>query len=558
MDRFKISTRLVISFAVMVVLLAILGGVALVGSSVQRSTLEEITQRQVPLVQALNATKDGINEQAIQFRNLALFPSQNIQQFARAEIQKTRTDIAAQLDIVNSMARSERAKALLERLQQQRASYLKLGDEFLVLVDRDQSEEARAMLEAQLRPVQREYQRVIRELLNHQTESSEKAAQKADAAARELLWGVLITGAVVTVLAVFLAWAIIRSITRPLTQAVAVADRVADGDLSGEIAAGSKDEMGQLLNALQRMQQSLVRTVTVVRSNAQGVASASAQIAAGNHDLSGRTEEQASALEQTAASMEELSSTVSHNADNARQANQMAMNASTVATQGGEVVAEVVATMKSIDESSHKIADIIGVIDGIAFQTNILALNAAVEAARAGEQGRGFAVVASEVRALAQRSADAAKEIKQLISTSVERVAQGSRLADQAGSTMTGVVTAIRRVTDIMGEISAASHEQSSGVSQIGEAVTQMDQATQQNAALVEEMAAAATSLNNQAQSLVGAVAVFKLSDQEQQGQVAAAEPAAHADMKRAKNMAKEAELSREVAGSGKLANLCC
>ena len=297
---------------------------------------------------------------------------------------------------------------------------------------------------------------------------------------------------------------------------IQVANRVASGDLSASISATSKDEMGLLLGALERMQHSLVTTVTSVRSNAQGVAAASAQIAAGNNDLSGRTEEQASALEQTAASMEQLGSTVKQNAEHATQANQMAKSASVVAIEGGEVVAQVVATMKSIDESSNKIADIISVIDSIAFQTNILALNAAVEAARAGEQGRGFAVVASEVRALAGRSAEAAKEIKTLITTSVERVEQGSLLVDKAGETMTEVVSAIGRVTDIMGEISAASQEQSQGVAQVGEAVTQMDQTTQQNAALVEEMAAAASSLNHQARSLVDAVAVFKLSEEMQ------------------------------------------
>jgi methyl-accepting chemotaxis protein len=242
------------------------------------------------------------------------------------------------------------------------------------------------------------------------------------------------------------------------------------------------------------------------------VASASAQIASGNHDLSSRTESQASALEQTAASMEQLSATVKQNADSARQANQLALSASGTAVQGGEVVARVVETMKGINDSSRKIADIIGVIDGIAFQTNILALNAAVEAARAGEQGRGFAVVASEVRSLAGRSAEAAQEIKMLINASVERVEQGTLQVDQAGTTMAEVVTGIKRVTDLMGEISAASNEQSQGVAQVGEAVMQMDQVTQQNAALVEEMAAAASSLKSQAQELVETVAVFKLS----------------------------------------------
>ena len=303
-----------------------------------------------------------------------------------------------------------------------------------------------------------------------------------------------------------------RTITRPIDQAVAVASAVAAGDLSLEFNAHGKDETAQLLSALRAMQSSLAKVVGNVREDADGVATASAQIAQGNQDLSQRTEEQASALEETAASMEQLGATVRQNADNARQANQLALSASSVAIQGGDVVGQVVQTMKGINDSSKKIADIISVIDGIAFQTNILALNAAVEAARAGEQGRGFAVVASEVRSLAGRSADAAKEIKALINASVERVEAGTALVDQAGATMTEVVTSIKRVTDIMGEISAASSEQSAGVAQIGEAITQMDQATQQNAALVEESAAAAESLKGQAQHLVQAVAVFKLS----------------------------------------------
>ena len=311
----------------------------------------------------------------------------------------------------------------------------------------------------------------------------------------------------------WLMWAIPSSVVGPVRQAVALAQTIADGNLSKTILVNRKDELGQLLESLRVMQGKLAQVVANVRQGSESVATASAEIAQGNHDLSSRTESQASALEQTAASMEELGSTVKQNADSARQANQLAMNASKVAVEGGEVVGQVVETMKGINESSRRIADIISVIDGIAFQTNILALNAAVEAARAGEQGRGFAVVASEVRSLAGRSAEAAKEIKNLIGASVDRVEQGTALVDRAGATMTEVVASIRRVTDIMGEISAASNEQSLGVSQVGEAVGQMDQATQQNAALVEEMAAAASSLKSQAEDLVGVVATFKLSD---------------------------------------------
>jgi methyl-accepting chemotaxis protein len=304
--------------------------------------------------------------------------------------------------------------------------------------------------------------------------------------------------------------AIIGSIGGEPGDAVDVTRRIASGDLSKPIAVQAGDT-NSLMAQLKAMQDSLSRVVSNVRNNSEAVASASQQIAQGNQDLSQRTEQQASALQETAASMEQLGSTVKQNADSAKQANQLALGASTVAIKGGEVVGQAVNTMKGINDASKKIADIIGVIDGIAFQTNILALNAAVEAARAGEQGRGFAVVASEVRNLAGRSAEAAKEIKSLITASVERVEQGTALVDQAGVTMTEVVNSIKRVTDIMGEISAASTEQSSGVAQVGQAVSQMDHATQQNAALVEESAAAAESLRNQAQQLVQAVAVFKL-----------------------------------------------
>jgi methyl-accepting chemotaxis protein len=327
---------------------------------------------------------------------------------------------------------------------------------------------------------------------------------------QELVWTCTLLGGLASLMA-WLMWSVSSRTTRALSQAVQVARTVAAGDLSGEIVVSSRDEAGELMAALAEMNTRLRGVVDGVRQSSESVATASGQIAQGNTDLSQRTEEQASALEETAASMEELGSTVRQNADNARQANQLAASASEVAVRGGAVVGEVVETMKGINESSRRIADIISVIDGIAFQTNILALNAAVEAARAGEQGRGFAVVAAEVRSLAQRSADAAKEIKGLITTSVERVGQGSSLVDQAGATMKEVVSSIQRVTDIVGEISAASSEQATGVAQVGEAVSQMDQATQQNAALVEQSAAAAESLKDQALQLVQAVASFKL-----------------------------------------------
>ncbi len=340
------------------------------------------------------------------------------------------------------------------------------------------------------------------------------------------------------VLTVFLGFALARSLFSQLGGEPAVAlgcvNAVAKGDLTVDIPQQPGDSTS-LMAALSEMRDSLSRVVTEVRSGSEGVATASAEIAQGNNDLSARTEQQASALEETAASMEELSSTVKQNADSAREANQLAMNASIVAGQGGEVVGQVVETMKGINDSSRKISDIISVIDGIAFQTNILALNAAVEAARAGEQGRGFAVVATEVRSLAGRSAEAAKEIKSLISASVERVEQGTALVDKAGATMSEVVSSIKRVTDIMGEISSASNEQATGVAQVGEAVAQMDQSTQQNAALVEQMAAAASSLKSQSDELVRVVAVFNLGGHSAQHGMALRPATVRAPMSHAK-----------------------
>ncbi|MCE3264067.1 MAG: chemotaxis protein [Pseudoduganella sp.] len=321
----------------------------------------------------------------------------------------------------------------------------------------------------------------------------------------------VVTVLVAMAVAIAIAWYIAMAITRPIETAVKVAQTVASGDLSSDIPVETTEETGQLLQALKDMNQSLVRVVGQVRKGTDTIACATTEIASGNMDLSSRTEEQASSLEETASSMEELTSTVRHNADNAQQANQLAKTASDVAAKGGEVVARVVETMDSINESSSKIVDIISVIDGIAFQTNILALNAAVEAARAGEQGRGFAVVASEVRNLAQRSAAAAKEIKQLIGDSVERVGAGSKLVGEAGATMGEVVTSVRRVTDIISEISLATQEQSAGIDQINMAISQMDHVTQQNAALVEEAAAASAALEEQAARLMEVVSVFKL-----------------------------------------------
>jgi methyl-accepting chemotaxis protein len=323
------------------------------------------------------------------------------------------------------------------------------------------------------------------------------------------LVGAGLIGALLLVLGVHF---LLRNIVlTPLNRAVALLDQVAAGDLTARIEVNSTNELGRLFGAIRAMQQSLLSTVSNVRTSSESIDTSAREIAAGNMDLSSRTEQQASSLEETAASMEQLTGTVKQNAENAMQANQLAHSASGIASKGGEVVAQVVDTMQAINESSRKIVDIISVIDGIAFQTNILALNAAVEAARAGEQGRGFAVVASEVRSLAQRSAAAAKEIKSLIDASVEKVSVGSELVEQAGLTMSDVVDSVKRVTDIVGEIAEASREQSTGIEQVNQAITQMDEVTQQNAALVEQAAAAAQSLQSQATNLVGAVSIFKI-----------------------------------------------
>ncbi len=351
-------------------------------------------------------------------------------------------------------------------------------------------------------------------------------SQEAAALQSRTTWVLLGGGIIAALLACMLAILLTRNITRPLVEAVALAQRVAQGDLSSDIVVRSQDETGQLMAALRDMNTALVGIVGEVRGGTDTIATASAQIAVGTMDLSSRTEQQASSLEETASSMEELTAAVKQNADNALAARSLASAASTVAVKGGAVVSEVVQTMGSINDSSRKIADIIGVIDGIAFQTNILALNAAVEAARAGEQGRGFAVVATEVRNLAQRSASAAKEIKGLIDDSVEKVGAGSKLVDQAGATMQEVVDSVQRLSAIIGEITDASEEQRLGIEQVNEAISQMDQVTQQNAALVEEAAAAANAMQDQAAQLSHAVQVFRLKDAPPATQTDAARPA--------------------------------
>lgn len=397
------------------------------------------------------------------------------------------------------------------KLQALRTAQSSEQDKVVVLASQDQ-QAATAALKANETPAWRELRGALLQQLQAAREAAQASHEATRSAAQRMQWWSAGLALLAVVVAAALLWVMVRTMRQELggdpADARAALRRVADGDLSDDQRV---DKPLGLMAELQGMRQSLRELVQQVQTASAEMLHASSEIAQGNADLSMRTESQASALEETAASMEQLNVTVRQNADNAQTANQLALSASDVAQQGGNVVERVVDTMKGISASSHRIADIINVIDGIAFQTNILALNAAVEAARAGEQGRGFAVVASEVRALAKRSADAAKEIKDLITTSLERVENGSTLADQAVGTMQDMVGAIRRVTDIMGEISAASHEQSSGVAQVGEAITQMDQATQQNAALVEESAAAAQGLRNQAESLLRAISRFQL-----------------------------------------------
>ncbi|MBD8563939.1 HAMP domain-containing protein [Oxalobacteraceae sp. CFBP 8763] len=429
---------------------------------------------------------------------------------------------------LESLVQSAQGKALLAEIATERAKYSAMRNEGFKMKGAlgADSAEVKAFFETKVIPEMRIYVATIEKLATYQEQLFTNADTSIDAivvSATRILIGL---GIAALAIGAACGWLLTRSITRPLAHAVGLARQVASGDLTADIRAESRDEVGDLVLALKTMNDNLLKTVTEVRAGTETIVTASQQIASGNLDLSSRTEQQASSLEETASSMEELTSTVRQNADNARQANVLAKNASQIAAHGGEVVSQVVATMASINASSKKIGDIIAVIDGIAFQTNILALNAAVEAARAGEQGRGFAVVASEVRNLAQRSAAAAKEIRGLISDSVTKVEAGGRLVDEAGVTMQEIVQGIGRVTDIMADITSASAEQSTGIEQVNEAITQMDGVTQQNAALVEEAAAAAASLQEQATTLAQLVSVFNVGHGRPGGARQAAPPA--------------------------------
>lgn len=512
LDQLKIRTRLTLGFSALAALMALLGAAALQNLITVREEFRIVMDDRYPMLQVAADIKTVNNDVSQALRNLFVVsdPDDIKAQYDVIGASSKRTN--ANIDTLTKTLVSDAGKEALAKLNTARADYRKPRDKLIEMLKANRNEEAKNVLLLDLRPKQVAYMERLDDLvkvLEKQMVESGDSVNRTFDVARTTIALLLAAGCVI---ALAMAVWIIRSVTRPINEAVTIARGVAAGDLSMNFRADGTNETGLLLGALHDMKTRLAHIVGDVRGNAEGVASASAQISQGNNDLSARTEQQASALQQTTASMEQLGATVRQNAENASQANQLARGASTVAVQGGEVVGQVVETMKGINDSSKKVADIIGVIDSIAFQTNILALNAAVEAARAGEQGRGFAVVAAEVRSLAHRSATAAKEIKALIQASVERVGQGTALVDQAGQTMGEIVGAIQRVADIVGEISSASVEQSAGVSQVGLAITQMDQTTQQNAALVEQSAAAAESMKRQAQQLVQAVEVFKLA----------------------------------------------
>ncbi|GGC92180.1 methyl-accepting chemotaxis protein [Undibacterium terreum] len=508
----RIGARLGIGFGLILGGLILLLAMATTLSAQNRAAMVEGVNAAIKKQALANAMKSALLEGGIAMRNIGIQSdvSEMQKQDGKAKEQRVRYDKAR--TELSKFGLSDDEKKVLAELAKIDQDIEKPFKDAVGQALAFNSEGALKIISSVIDPLSVRSIVEINKLVDLQDKASEDAFATSAATGKKLTSALYVVLLLALVLSAGCTLMLTRSITRPLQTALELAEKVAGGDLTSEVDTKGKDEVAALLHALKNMNDSLSETVGKVRSGTETITVASQEIASGNADLSSRTESQASSLEETASSMEELTSTVKQNADNARQANQLVVSASSVAVKGGAVVSQVVNTMGSIKESSRKIVDIIGVIDGIAFQTNILALNAAVEAARAGEQGRGFAVVASEVRNLAQRSAGAAKEIKMLIGDSVDKVDQGSKLVDEAGKTMDEIVTSVQHVADIMSEITAASQEQSSGIEQVNLAITQMDEMTQQNAALVEQAAAAAESMEEQAVVLAEAVSVFKLN----------------------------------------------
>jgi methyl-accepting chemotaxis protein len=512
-NNLKIGVRLGLGFGLVLLLMVILAVMGMQRMARIQNSLDGIVNDSNVKTKTAMEMRQSVMSIGLAARNIALGSDAEHRAAELDRIGDDRDEYQAYAETLNSRVGDDAGKVILAKVAAAAAATEPLTSGALALLKQGDQAGAVALLNNEVQPQQRKWINALDEMVRYQDKVADEAADAALASYRSarLLSVALTAGALL--MGVVAAWAVSRSITTPLGQAVALARRVARGDLSGETVVISRDETGQLMQALKEMHDSLVTIVAQVREGTDMIATATGEISAGNQDLSARTEQQASALEQTASSMEQLLATVRNNASHARQADQMARAASEVAQQGGAMVSEVVQTMGSINSSAKRIVDIIGVIDGIAFQTNILALNAAVEAARAGEQGRGFAVVAGEVRNLAHRAAAAAKEIKTLIEHAVQQVAAGALLVDRTGKTMEQIVAGVRSVTDIMDDIATASDEQSAGIEQVNLAVAQMDDTTQQNAALVEQAAAAAVALQEQACSLASVVNQFRLDD---------------------------------------------